>query len=102
MKAQFAKLINSSKPVLIDFFADWCQPCHMLAPVLVDVKESLGEQIKIVKVNTEINPNLAAKYQIRGIPTMILFKDGEQVWRQSGVIPKEQILHAIQPHLSNA
>lgn len=102
MKAQFAKLINSSKPVLIDFFADWCQPCHMLAPVLVDVKESLGEQIKIVKVNTEINPNLAAKYQIRGIPTMILFKDGEQVWRQSGVIPKEQILHAIQLHLSNA
>ena len=100
VKAKFSDLINPDKPVLIDFYADWCQPCHMLAPILKDVKDELGEQIQIIKVNTEVNPNVAAKYQIRGIPTMILFKDGKQLWRQSGVLPKEHIMQAIQPHLN--
>ncbi len=101
VKAKFSELINSETPVLIDFFADWCQPCHMLAPILKDVKDELGEKIQIIKVNTEVNPNVAAKYQIRGIPTMILFKNGQQLWRQSGVLPKENILQAIQPHLAS-
>lgn len=99
VKAKFSDLINSDKPVLVDFYADWCQPCHMLAPILKDVKDTLGDKIQIIKINTEINPNVAAKYQIRGIPTMILFKAGEQVWRQSGVLPKEHILQALNPHL---
>lgn len=100
VNAKFSELINSETPVLIDFYADWCQPCHMLAPILKDVKDELGDKIQVIKVNTEVNPNVAAKYQIRGIPTMILFKNGQQLWRQSGVLPKENILQALQPHLA--
>lgn len=99
MKASFQDIINGETPVLIDFWADWCQPCHMLAPILKELKSDLGNRLRIVKIDTEKHPELSMKFQIKGIPTMMLFKDGQNVWRQSGVLPKEEIRRQIEPHL---
>ena len=95
MKNSFNTIINSETPVLVDFFADWCGPCKMLAPILKQVKEELGSSIKIVKIDVDKNQPLAAKYQVRGVPTMILFKNGKQVWRESGVLQKNDIINVI-------
>jgi thioredoxin 1 len=95
MENKFFTLINESKPVLVDFYATWCGPCQMLAPVLKQVKDNLGERITILKIDTDKNHELAYKYNVRGVPTMILFKNGKQLWRQSGLLTKEQILGNI-------
>ncbi|WP_308992866.1 thioredoxin [Mariniflexile litorale] len=95
MKSSFNDIINSETPVLVDFFADWCGPCKSLAPILKEVKEELGDTIKIVKINVDKNELLAAKYQVRGVPTMLLFKNGKQVWRQSGVLQKSEIVKVV-------
>ena len=96
MKSSFKKIISSKTPVLVDFFADWCGPCKMLAPILKDVKEELGDAVKIVKIDVDKNKSIATKYQVRGVPTMLLFKNGKQVWRQSGVLQKKEIVQIIQ------
>ena len=80
---------------MVDFSADWCGPCKMLAPILKQVKDELGDAIKIVKIDVDKNQPLAAKYQVRGVPTMILFKQGKQLWRQSGVMQKQEIISMI-------
>lgn len=95
MKSSFSDIIKSEIPVLIDFHADWCGPCKMLAPILKEVKEELGDKVKIVKIDVDKNQPLAAKYQVRGVPTMILFKNGQQLWRQSGVLSKHEIKEKI-------
>ena len=95
MKNNFKSIINSDTPVLVDFYADWCGPCKTLAPILKQVKDELGNSIKIVKIDVDKNELLAAKYQVRGVPTMLLFKSGKQVWRQSGVLQKNDILNVI-------
>ena len=77
---------------------DWCGPCKMLAPILKDVKTEMGDQVKIVKIDVDRNQELAAKYQVRGVPTMILYKNGKQLWRQSGVLQKHQITEVIKSH----
>lgn len=95
MKSSFNAIINSEKPVLIDFFADWCGPCKVLSPILKDLKSELGDSIKIIKIDIDKNESLAAKYQVRGVPTLLLFKDGKQLWRQSGVLQKNDLIKII-------
>ena len=99
MKSNFNKIIDSKTPVLVDFYADWCGPCKMLAPILKQVKEEMGEVLKIVKIDVDKNTAIAAKYQVRGVPTMLLFKNGKQLWRQSGVLQKNDIISVVQPHI---
>lgn len=98
MKSNFNDIINGDIPVLVDFFADWCGPCKMLGPILKDVKAEMGDQVKIVKIDVDRNQELAAKYQVRGVPTMILYKNGKQLWRQSGVLQKHQLTEVIKSH----
>lgn len=95
MSTNFDTIIKSEKPVLIDFFATWCGPCKTLAPILKEVKDNLGEGITIIKIDVDKNQPLASKYQVRGVPTMILFQDGKQLWRQSGVLSKQEIIKTI-------
>jgi len=95
MKSNFNTIIKSNSLVLVDFFAEWCGPCKMLAPILKEVKQELGNTIKIVKIDVDKNQELAEKYQVRGVPTMVLFKDSKQVWRQSGVLQKAQITELL-------
>ena len=98
MKADFKNILQSEKPVLVDFFANWCGPCKTLAPILKQIKQELGDAVKIVTIDVDKNAQLASKYQIRGVPTMLLFKNGNQVWRQSGLIEKESIVKIITTH----
>ncbi len=93
--SSFNEIIQSEKPVLVDFFATWCGPCQMLAPILTEVKTNLGERISIIKIDVDKNQAVAAQYQVRGVPTMILFQNGKQLWRQSGVLSKEDLIKVI-------
>lgn len=95
MNNSFQNLINSEKPVLIDFYATWCGPCQILGPILKEVKESLGERVSILKIDVDKNQEIASVYQVRGVPTMMLFQNGKQLWRQSGVLSKEEIIQTI-------
>lgn len=96
--SNFSELINQDKPVLVDFFAEWCGPCKMMSPILKQVKDSLGERISIVKIDVDKNEKLAAKYQVKGVPTLLLFIEGKQVWRQSGVLQKDEIINIVTTH----
>lgn len=98
MKSSFNDIINSEKVVLVDFFATWCGPCKALMPILKDVKDEVGDAVKIVKIDIDKNNPLALKYQVRSVPTMILFVDGVPKWRQSGVLQKKDVLSVLETH----
>ncbi|HHC79217.1 MAG TPA: thioredoxin [Flavobacteriia bacterium] len=96
--ATFNDLIKQNTLVLVDFKADWCGPCKMMAPILKEVKHQLKDSVKIIKIDVDKNPSVAATYQVRGVPTLILFKKGKQVWRQSGVLQASQLVQIINSH----
>lgn len=97
--SKFSELIHQDKPVLVDFFADWCGPCKMMSPILKEVKDALGDSVSIIKINVDKNQELSAKYQVKGVPTLILFKNGKQAWRQSGVVQKNDLISLLESHV---
>lgn len=94
----FSELINSDKPVLVDFFATWCGPCKAMNPILKEVKDAIGDKASILKIDVDKNQGLASKYQVRGVPTLMIFKQGEQLFRQSGVLQKEELVKLLNQH----
>lgn len=92
----FQELIEGDTPVLVDFFAEWCGPCKMMQPILEDTSKQLGGKVKILKVDVDKNPLAASRFQVRGVPTLVLFSKGEMVWRQSGVVPAHQLVKTIE------
>jgi thioredoxin 1 len=95
----FQELIDGDTPVLVDFFAEWCGPCKMMQPILEDTAKQLGGKVKILKVDVDRNPLAASKFQVRGVPTLLLFAKGEILWRQSGVVTTHQLLQHIETSL---
>lgn len=94
--SSFDQIIHSNTPVLVDFFAVWCGPCKMVAPVLDQYKTKVGDKLRIIKIDVDKNPHLASKYQVSGVPTLALFKNGKILWRKSGALP----IHVLQQELA--
>jgi thioredoxin 1 len=95
----FNEIIKSEKPVLVDFFATWCGPCKTMSPILKDVKDTLGDAVSIIKVDVDKNPASASEFQVQGVPTLIIFKAGKVVWRDSGVVCKQKLVDIIKQHV---
>jgi thioredoxin 1 len=91
----FGDLINGSKPVVVDFFAEWCGPCKMMPPILKELKSMVGDNATIIKIDVDKNPNVAAAYNIQGVPTIMIFKNGKVMYRQSGVVQAKQLKMAV-------
>lgn len=99
MKAHFDTLVNSEVPVLVDFHAEWCGPCKMQAPILKEVAREVGGKARIIKIDVDKNQEIASRYQVRGVPTLILFKKGAVVWKTSGVVEKHQLMETIRKNI---
>lgn len=98
-KKNFKELINAETPVLVDFFATWCGPCQTLTPIVEEVANELGDKVKVIKVDIDKNQKAALAYNIRGVPTLILFKSGNMVWRKSGLLTKRELKAQISDHI---
>lgn len=97
--SKFQELIDSDTPLLVDFSAEWCGPCKMLAPELKKFAGQMGEKLRVIKVDVDKNPQAAMHFQVQGVPTLILFRKGQQLWRRSGAMSASQLSHAIEPLL---
>lgn len=93
--ANFKKIVEGEIPVLVDFSAEWCGPCKMMAPILKQLKEKMGEEVKIVKIDIDRNPAIAEAYKVQSVPTLMVFKDGILKWRQSGVVQANELANVI-------
>ncbi len=98
-KDKFQDLIASEKLTLVDFFATWCGPCKTMSPILDQTKKLIGDKARIIKIDIDKNQSVAAKYQVRSVPTLILFKNGQPLWRKAGVVPAAELQRLI--HESN-
>lgn len=98
--ATFSEIINANKPVLVDFYAEWCGPCKMMKPILEELKSKIGNNLTVIKIDVDKNPQAASVYQIKGVPTLMLFKKGVVLWRQSGVVTVNNLEQIIKPHLN--
>jgi thioredoxin 1 len=98
MASNFSEMIQSDQLTLVDFFAEWCGPCKMMKPILTELKAKLGEKVKIIKVDVDKNPQVSQVFEIQGVPTLILFQNGEIKWRQSGVVPANKLQQIIQQY----
>jgi len=94
----FKELIAGEKPVVVDFFAEWCGPCKMMQPILAEFKKQVGDQATVIKIDVDKNPGAAQAFGVRGVPTLIVFKGGQPVWRRSGVMSAAQLHEVITPH----
>jgi len=99
MKGNFNSLVNSDKPVLVDFSAEWCGPCKAQSPILKEVARDLDGKLKVIKIDVDKNPNIASRFQVMGVPTLALFKKGQIVWRQSGLVDAGSLRSVLSPHL---
>ncbi len=99
MLGNFNNIINSNQPVLVDFFAEWCGPCKVQAPILKEVAQEFSGKAKIIKVDVDKNPEIASRFQIRGVPTLAIFKNGQTVWKQSGVMDKMNLTQILNQHI---
>lgn len=97
--SHFKKILSDNKPVLLDFYADWCGPCKMMAPVLTQLKEKMGDRLRILKIDVDKNQSLAAQFQVRGVPTLVLMQHQNVVWKQSGVMDINTLEQTIEKHL---
>jgi len=95
----FSELIKGEIPVLVDFSAEWCGPCKMMAPILKEVKDKVGDKARIIKVDIDKNPQTAQTFKVQSVPTLALFKQGKIAWRQSGVIPANQLEQILKSYL---
>ena len=99
MKSSFKEIIKGEKPVLVDFYATWCGPCQTMMPVIEDVKNHFGSQLRVLKIDIDKNLAATTKYKVRGVPTFLLFKNGEVVWRSSGIQPRKELIAILQEYV---
>ncbi len=99
--AKFNELVAGEMPVLVDFYAEWCGPCKTMGPILHQVKDELKEGVRIIKIDTDRNPSLSNKFQVRSVPTLMLFQKGEMKWRQSGIVQARDIVRLVEQHSKN-
>jgi thioredoxin 1 len=99
MKGKFEAIINDTRPVVVDFHALWCGPCKVQSPILKEVADELGERVKVIKIDVDQNKEVANQYQIQAVPTLIVFKNGKLIWRQSGVVSKNQLVSILKENI---
>ena len=100
-RESFCVIINSDTPVLVDFFAEWCQPCKVQSPILVEIAREKQGKLRIVKIDVDKNPEISNRYQVRSVPTLMLFRNGNLLWKNSGALSKQQLIEIVKTYTNN-